>query len=113
MTELGELDKHHADFAQRNARLVAVSIEGVKEAEQTQKDFPHLTIVADPDQNLANTVKVIHPHAAPDGGDAAAPTTILVDRAGTVKWLYRPQRYIERLSPDELLAAVDEHLPSR
>jgi hypothetical protein len=45
------------------------------------------------------------------GQDPAAPTTILVDGQGTVRWLFRPDRFLERLSPAQLLAAIDEHMP--
>jgi hypothetical protein len=37
---------------------------------------------------------------------------VLVDRQGTVRWTFRPERFLDRLSPDELLAAIDQHLPA-
>ena len=43
-------------------------------------------------------------------GDADAPTTILVDGQGVVRWVFRPERFLTRLSPEELLAAVDQHV---
>jgi peroxiredoxin len=112
MNELGELEAHHADFDRRNTRLVAASIEGVEDAAKTQADFPHLIFLADKDRNLVNAVQVIHPHSGKDGGDTAAPTTILVDHQGTVRWLFRPDSAMRRLSPQELLAAVNEHMPA-
>jgi hypothetical protein len=45
------------------------------------------------------------------GSDAAAPTTVLITRTGTVAWVYRPSHILRRLSPSELAAAVDEYLP--
>jgi hypothetical protein len=33
-----------------------------------------------------------------------------VDRNGTVRWLYRSPSVIERLSPDEVLRAIDLRL---
>lgn len=39
-----------------------------------------------------------------------APTTILIDRTGLVRWVGRKDRYIERLTPADVLAAVDQHL---
>jgi peroxiredoxin len=109
MAELGELEAHHAAFTQRNVHVVVVSIEGRNEAEQTRKDFPHLTVLSDPERKLASVVDVIHYHSAPDGGDSTAPTTILIDRDGIVRWIYRPHRHIVRLSPEELLAAIDKY----
>lgn len=110
MVELGELEARHADFEKRNARIVVVSLEDQRTASQTREQFPHLQPVADVDGRLIDVANVRHHNAAPDGRDAAAPTTVLVDRAGVVRWVFRPERYLTRLSPDELLAAVDQHL---
>jgi peroxiredoxin len=110
MIELGELEKNHAEFAKRNTRVVVVSIEGREDAEKTRAQFPHLTVVADDKRSLAKAVDLIHVNSNPNGGDTTAPTTILIDRKGDVKWLYRSERVITRLSPEELLAAVDKYL---
>lgn len=110
MIELGELEARHADFDKRNARIVAVSLEDPATVAKTQEKFPHLKTVADGEGKLIDVVNVRHAQANPHGGDAAAPTTILIDRSGIVRWVFRPDRYLTRLSPDELLAAVDEHL---
>ena len=113
MTELGELEAQAGEFEKRNVRIVAASVEGPEEARQTQADYPHLTVVADAEHHLTDALEVIHPKAGPGGQDVAAPTTFLVDGQGTVRWLFRPDRVITRLSPAQLLAAVDEHLPIR
>ena len=110
MTELGELEAHHEEFARRNARVVVASLDGQDEAQKTQKDFPHLVVVADPDRKLISAAEVLHPGAGPGGADAAAPTTVLIDRQGMVRSLYRPRQVISRLSANEVLAAVDADL---
>jgi peroxiredoxin len=112
MIELGQLEVHHADFAKRNTRVVVCSIEGRELAEKTQVDFPHLVVLSDHERQLSNAVKLIHENSAPDGGDSSAPTTILIDRQGQVCWLFRPNLVLRRLSPNELAAAVDQHLPA-
>jgi hypothetical protein len=53
---------------------------------------------------------VVGTHHSPTGAETVSPTTVLVDRHGRVRWVFRPTRYINRLSLAELLAAVDEHL---
>lgn len=113
MAELGELERRHADCERRNTRIVVISVEGSETAKQTQAAFPHLAVVTDADRGLSNVADVIHRHSAPDGGDTAAPATLLVDREGIVRWQYRPNRYLTRLSPDDLLAAIDQYLASR
>jgi hypothetical protein len=47
-----------------------------------------------------------------DGGDTNMPTTFLVDGAGTVRWVFRPESFMERAAPDRLLEAIDAHLRS-
>jgi hypothetical protein len=58
-------------------------------------------------------VGIIHKDSNPYGGDTSAPTTILVDPEGKVRWFFHPDYYIERLSARELLARIDEKLPGK
>lgn len=113
MIELGQLERRHGDFAARNARVLVISMEGVDDAKQTQAQFPHLVVLADAGRGLGEAAGIVHPQSAPDGGDTEAPTTILVDRHGTVRWLYRSSEVIARLSPDEVLQALDKHIPAQ
>jgi alkyl hydroperoxide reductase subunit AhpC len=110
MAELVQLERRHDDFSKRNARVVVASVEGLDKARLTQADFPQLTVLSDESLGLSRAAGLIHPHAAPYGADADTPTTILVDRGGIVRWIYRSPSVIERLSPDEVLRAVDDHL---
>jgi peroxiredoxin len=112
MIELGQLERRHEDFERRQARVVVVSVEGLDDAKQTQKDFPHLVVLSDEGHQLSDALGTMHSHAGRDGGDIDAPTTILVDGRGTVRWLYRSPRIIARLSPDEVLEAIDLHGPA-
>jgi alkyl hydroperoxide reductase subunit AhpC len=111
MTELVQLEKRHEDFPKRNSRVIVVSVEGRDDTQKTQADFPHLTVLSDEARGLSDAAALIHPHAAPDGGDVDVPTTILVDRRGTVRWIYRSPSVIARLSPDEVLRAIDQNIP--
>jgi peroxiredoxin len=111
MVELGQLERRSKDFDQRHVRIVAISNDPPDAARLTQRVFPHLVIVSDAQQQMAEALQVIHPHAARDGTDTNAPTTILLDGAGTVRWLFRPERFTSRLTPDELLRAIDSNLP--
>jgi peroxiredoxin len=112
MIELGELEAHQAEFAQRHTRLVVASADDRAASAQTQEKFPHLVVLSDPDRALIGAAGAVHPGASPDGQDVAAPTTFLLDRDGQVRWVFRPDRAFERLSPADLLAAVDAHLPA-
>src|SRR5262249_686336 len=83
------LARRHQDFPKRNTRVLVASVEGLDDARKTQADFPHLTVLSDEARGLSEAAALIHPHAAPDGGDTDVPTTFLVDRRGTVRWVYR------------------------
>jgi peroxiredoxin len=109
MVELGELEKRHADFESRSVGIFAIANDDLDTTKLTQAKFPHLTIVADPDLKMAAAMQVIHKAAGPKG-DVNAPTTFLVDGAGKVRWFFRADRFMERLSPDALLQAADKHL---
>jgi len=111
MIELVQLERRHDDFPKRKTRVLVVSVEGRDDAQKTQADFPHLIVLSDQARSLSEMAGLIHPGAAPDGGDADVPTTILVDRHGTVRWLYRSPEVIARLSPDEVLRAIDRNIP--
>lgn len=110
MIELGQLEEKHQDFASRKVRLIVTSLEDPKAAAETQKEFPHLLVLADKERGLADAMNVIHERSAPDGSDTSAPTTLLVDGKGNVRWTYRPARFFTRLSPEDLLKAIDKHL---
>lgn len=107
MAELGQLEKRHQDFASRNVRIVVISNDDQRTAQETQADFPHLIVIADTSEAMAKAFEAIHPGMGPGGKDTNAPTTWLVDGSGTVSWMFRPDRFIIRLPPDELLAAID------
>src|SRR5260370_32926021 len=105
MIELGQLEGHHDEFAKRHARVVAVSVDGLDDSKKTQQAFPQLTVVADHDHKLVDTAAVLHPGAGERGEDVAAPTTILIDKHGGVRALFRPSNVASRLSAREVLPA--------
>ncbi len=110
MIELGQLEAHHDEFAKRHTRVVAVSVDGLDDSKKTQQDFPQLTVVADHDHKLIDAAGVLHPGAGEHGEDVAAPTTILVDKRGVVRALFRPTNVGSRLSASEVLAMVNKEL---
>ena len=107
MAELGELERCHEQFAERGVRVVVVSNDNRKIARETQSDFPHLIVVSDQPQEMAEALQVLHPGVGPGGNDTNAPTTFLVDGHGQVRWFFRPERFVSRLSPAELLREID------
>ena len=107
MVELGQLESKAEEFKKKNVRIVAVSLDNLEDSKATQAQFPHLVVVADFEKKLSEAVQVTEGNERPN-----APTTILVDGQGVVRWVYRPERFLTRLSPEELLHAVDQHIRS-
>jgi peroxiredoxin len=112
MIELGQLEAHHEEFAKRHTRVVAVSVDDLDDSQKTQQDFQHLTVVADHEQKLSEAAAVLYTEALLRK-DVAAPTTILVDKHGMVRALFRPDNVARRLSPNEVLEMVDKELAVR
>jgi alkyl hydroperoxide reductase subunit AhpC len=110
MVELGELERQHAEFADRRVRVVVISNDSQKTAQATQNDFPDLLVISDVKQNMARAFGALHAGAGPTGDDTNAPTTFLVDGAGQVRWLFRARRFVTRLSPERLLKTIDRTL---
>ncbi len=106
MIELGELEAKIGEFEKRHVRIIAISLDDLENSKATQAKFPHLVVVADFEKKLSEVVQVIQ-------GNANAPTTILVDGQGVARWVFRPERFLTPLSPEELLAAVDQHLAAK
>jgi peroxiredoxin len=113
MVELGQLEARHADFQQRNIRLVAISQDDLENSKKTQEKFPHLQIVSDADHKIADALATTDPAHSHGGQQTNSPTTFLVDGDGSVRWIFRADRFLVRLSPDELLSAVDQHMPKK
>ena len=111
MIELGQLEGKIGEFDKRHVRIVAISLDNLEDSQATKAKFPHLVVVADFDKIMSEAVGAIHGNAGPGGTSANAPTTILVDGQGVVRWVFRPERFLTRLSPEELLKAIDQHLP--
>lgn len=107
LAELGELEKFHEEFAKRNVRVFVATLETKDLAQKSQEQFPHLTVIADTDTKLIQAINVLHKDANPSGGDSAMPTTIVVDRDGVVRWIYRGDNVLGRLAPADLLAQLD------
>src|SRR5262249_36625726 len=53
MTQLKELEAAAGDFQRAGARVVAVSVEDVATAAESQREFPHVTFVSDKSQELS------------------------------------------------------------
>ena len=69
-TELGRLANLAEEFAKRNAKVIAISVDGldshkgwVNDINETQNCTVGYPIIADPDKKVANLYDMIHPNA--------------------------------------------------
>jgi peroxiredoxin len=113
LAELGQLEAHQADFEKRNVRVIAISRDNLEDSQKTQAAFKHLQVVSDADHKVADALSIVDKGHGPGGSDTNAPTTILVDGTGTVRWIARPDRFVVRIAPEEVLKEVDQHLPAK
>jgi peroxiredoxin len=107
MIELGELDRHAADFAARGAKMCAISVDGLEDTKAVQAKFPSILLVSDESQSMSKALGTMHEGAKPGGGDVSAPTTVIVDAQGVVRFLYRPGNVAERIGSQKLLEELD------
>ncbi|HLF65833.1 MAG TPA: peroxiredoxin [Saprospiraceae bacterium] len=70
-TELGRMSKLTDDFAKRNTKVIAISVdpldshhEWVKDINETQHAHVNYPLIADPDRKIAELYDMIHPGAA-------------------------------------------------
>jgi peroxiredoxin len=110
MVELGQLESRYSEFEKKNVQIVAVSLDNVQDTADMKKQFPHLIMISDAEENLSKAVAVLGPLKGHNGEETDSPTTILVDRNGQVRWVFRPDLVLERISPDKLLEAIDKNL---
>ena len=87
-------------------RLVAASTDDVADAARAAADFPNLTFLADREGTLLAALEAFDTARGPGGIPLAAPTLLLLDGSGIVRHVFRPDRFVERLHPDQLLAVV-------
>lgn len=69
-TELGEVAKRKADFAKRDCKVIALSVDGlkdhgnwIKDIDATQKTTVNFPIIADTDRKISDLYQMIHPNA--------------------------------------------------
>ena len=62
--------------------------------------------VADPDLAVTRRYGLVHARGGQHGEDVPIPTTIVLDRNGTVRWLWISDNFQVRPDPGDVLRAV-------
>ena len=111
MMELGEFTKHYKEFQDADVQILAISTDGMDEARWTQEKvetpFP---VLSDSKRQVMESygTRSLSSYPAPDGGPYNHATLILVDKNGTIRWIYRNADYRVRASVADDLAHIRE-----
>ncbi len=89
------------------AQILAVSVDP-QERSQQLADGLRLSYRFLSDRNLEviRRYGLEHAGSGRGGPDIARPATIIVDKAGVIRWMSLPDRYSIRPDPQEIVAAV-------
>ena len=101
-------EKRLADFHQRRAEVVAISVDSPAESRKLcgsqGYSFPFLS---DPQAAVIRQYGVLHPRGAQDGHDIARPAEFLIDSSGAIRWVNLTDDIRVRARPDAVLQAID------
>lgn len=114
-TELGEIQKHYGAIAGRGVDVVAISVDPPEvSAKLRERLGSTIEFVSDPGGTLMDAIGVRDRDGLPSGmasgkpsRDIFLPTTFLLDEQRRVRWVYRPDTYRVRATPDQILAEID------
>lgn len=97
-----QLQSRHKDFTDRNATLVAMSVDSVDDSKAlSEREDLSLPILSDPDAALTKAFGVYDP-----GNEVAWPAVYIIAPDGTIAWRLFLETYKERPPVDDILAAV-------
>jgi peroxiredoxin len=114
MTELGELVKHYREFQALDVQVLAVSVDPPEKAavarERVKAPFPVLSDFKR--QIIAIYGTDSETDKGPDGGVISAPTLILIDKTGTIRWIHQDQDITSPIPVAAVLAEARKLKPS-
>ncbi|CAN5346120.1 peroxiredoxin [soil metagenome] len=109
-TELGRVASLHAEFAARNVKPMALSIDPIEEHRGWAPDIGEVTgtplnfpIVADPDRAVAELYDMIHPGA---GDTSTVRSVFIIDPEDTLRLMLTYPKSVGR-NFDEILRVID------
>ena len=107
--ELGQLQQYYDAIRNYGVQIYAVSVDS-PEANRALRERvgAGYTFLSDPDATVLGQLNIRHHTPNPTGKDIAVPTQILVDKTGTVRWIYQTSNYRIRARPETILAVLDD-----
>jgi peroxiredoxin len=105
---LRSFEQHLPDFAARNTRVIAISVDSNEESRTlSQSQGYTFPILSDPRAETIRAYGVIHQGGAGEGHDIARPAEFLIDQSGTIRWANLAETLVVRLRPETVLRAID------
>jgi peroxiredoxin len=107
VSELQGLGATLTELGDAGVQILAVSPDpNEKSQELAERLRARYRFLTDRDLALTRRYGLVHARGGPDGGDVPIPTTIVIDRAGIVRWLSIADNYQVRPDPAEVARAV-------
>src|SRR5208282_3403381 len=106
MSELGEFVKHDKDFKAMDVQVLAISVDppdkGKWAQEKLNAPFPFLSDSKREVMELYGTRSPEYHNR--EGGIIYTPTLVLIDKSGTIRWIYQATNFRVREEIEEDLA---------
>lgn len=114
MRELGQLQKHLADFEALDVDILGVTMDKAAAIGPNRKKFAldGIDILADTNGDLMDALGLRHQGAGPGGTDVARSASLLFDSEGRLLWMEVTENYRVRPQPEHVLAEVRRALPT-
>jgi peroxiredoxin len=111
--ELDQLQKRAGKFQEIGVEVLPVSADRPEESERVRRKLSSsFRYLCDVDTHVAENLGLLHVKGHPsDKRDIATPAMILVDREGTISWLFKPRNYRLRADLDEVLEIAHSLFP--
>jgi peroxiredoxin len=108
VTELQGLQLNIEALRKRGCAVAAVVVDApatnAELAHQAKLEYP---ILSDPELGTIDAYGLRHAGGGPDGNDISHSASVLVDRAGIVRWTFVTRNVRVRPTPTDVLAALD------
>lgn len=108
MAELGEFVKHNHEIERLDVQVLAISVDPVDKVSETRArlkaPFPMLSDSHDRVMDLYGTRSPLYKNRG--GASINTPTLVLIDRAGTIRWMHQAADYRIRATISEVLKEI-------
>ncbi len=102
-----QLESYYDEIQREGVELYAVSVDSPETSRRLRDHLEaSFTFLSDPGGILLDALDIRHRNGR-EGRDIAFPTAILVDEAGTARWIYESDTYRERARPESIFAAIE------